>query len=82
MKEWLDKAQEQADKAERRSPNFLTGIAVAECALLQYLLSARLEETVQLERIGSFYAEAIARGAAPRKSRYVSEHLTLSLIHI
>lgn len=76
MKEWLDKAQEQADKAERRSPNFLTGIAVAECALLQYLLSARLEETVQLERIGSFYAEAIARGAAPRKSRYVSEHLT------
>ncbi|QTR48918.1 CHAT domain-containing protein [Candidatus Thiothrix anitrata] len=76
MKEWLDKAQEQAEKAERRSPNFLTGITLAECALLQYLLSARLEETVQLERIGSFYAEAIARGTAPRKSRYVSEHLT------
>lgn len=76
MKEWLDKAQEQVTKMERDSPNFLSGIAVAECALLQYLLSARLEETVQLERIGNFYAEAIARGVAPRKSRYVSEHLT------
>lgn len=76
MKDWLKQAREKADADDRRMPNFLSGMTRAECMLLDYLLgSIRLEETAQMRQAIECYEDAIKRGAAPRKARYVTEHL-------
>lgn len=76
MKGWLDQASQHCDLADRMMPSFLTGITRAECTLLNYLLSARLEETSQIQRVVKLYEEALGRGAAPRQVRYMSEHVS------
>jgi tetratricopeptide (TPR) repeat protein len=76
IKQYLEQIRANVDAAEKNSPNFLTGITFAEYALLEYLTSARLEEASKMQRVTTYYEEAVSRGTAPRKIRYVSEHLT------
>ena len=72
----MQKALQAAESAEKAAPSFLTGITLAEYSLLDYLLSARLQEDVQMQGVIHYYDVAVSRGTAPRKIRYVSEHLT------
>ena len=76
IKQWMQKALQAAESAEKAAPSFLTGITLAEYSLLDYLLSARLQEDVQMQGVIHYYDVAVSRGTAPRKIRYVSEHLT------
>ncbi|MDD5393853.1 MAG: CHAT domain-containing protein [Thiothrix sp.] len=71
----LTQARQLVTKAEETEPTFLTGITKAELALLNYLRSARLDEMSQIQRITEMYSTAVGRGAAPRKVRYMSEHV-------
>jgi CHAT domain-containing protein len=75
MQGWLKQAQQQADAADNNIPSFMSGITRAECILLDYLLDNHLEDTRRMHQAVGCYAEAIARGTAPRKARYVVEHL-------
>ncbi|HRJ52013.1 MAG TPA: CHAT domain-containing protein [Candidatus Thiothrix moscowensis] len=76
LKGWLDQVTQIAEQSDRTMPSFLTGIARAECALLHYLLGARLAETEQVQRVVRLYEESVGRGAAPRQLRYMSEHVS------
>jgi CHAT domain-containing protein/pimeloyl-ACP methyl ester carboxylesterase len=75
LKESLDQARQCVDTVDRLDVNFCSGVTRAECTLLQYLVGARLNETMQVQKVVDDYRQAIGRGAAPRQLRFVAEHL-------
>jgi CHAT domain-containing protein len=75
LKAALDQARQCVDAADRTDSSFCSGVTRAECTLLQYLVGARLNETMQVQKVVDDYQQAIGRGAAPRQLRFVAEHL-------
>ncbi|OQX09417.1 MAG: hypothetical protein BWK73_22875 [Thiothrix lacustris] len=75
LKHWLEQARQCAESGERGTAAFCSGITRAEYSLLHYLISARLNETLQVQQVVADYVQAVGRGAAPRQLRFVREHL-------
>ena len=73
---WLNQAQQCANDRNAIDPSFCSGITLAECTILSYIIeNDELSKTEIINRTVDYYAQAIARGAAPRQIRFVSEHL-------
>jgi len=75
LKHWLEQARQCAESGERGTAAFCSGITRAEYSLLHYLIGARLNETIQVQKVVADYVQAVGRGAAPRQLRFVREHL-------
>jgi CHAT domain-containing protein/pimeloyl-ACP methyl ester carboxylesterase len=71
---WIKRARTYIDNLDAENPTFCTGITVAECMILRYMLHQNLGNP-QIELIVVQYELALQRGAGPRKTRFVSEHL-------
>lgn len=73
---WLNQAQQCADNRNMDEPSFCSGITLAECTILSYIVeNDEVSKTDIVNRTVSYYSQAISHGAAPRQIRFVSEHL-------
>jgi len=73
---WLNQAQQCANNRNTVEPSFCSGITLAECTILSYIVeNDELSKTAIINQTVEYYSQAIARGAAPRQIRFVSEHL-------
>ena len=73
---WLNQAKQVVDAKNAIEPSFCTGITLAECTILSYIVeNDNVSKTGIINKTVDYYSQAIARGAAPRQIRFVAEHL-------
>ncbi len=73
---WLNQAKQEVDVRNNNQPSFCTGITLAECTILSYIIETdAISKTDIINKTVDYYSQAIARGAAPRQIRFVAEHL-------
>ena len=73
---WLNQARQEVDARNDDEASFCTGITLAECTILSYIIETDdMSKTEIINKTVDYYSQAIARGAAPRQIRFVAEHL-------
>ena len=73
---WLNQAKQYANNRHIEEPSFCSGVALAECTILSYIIeNDELSKREIINRTVDYYSQAIIHGAAPRQIRFVSEHL-------
>lgn len=75
----LQRAQTKAEQDDRDRPIFCSAIALAESALLHYLLKL---EGYTIKQVSQLYQRALKRGAPPRQFRFVAEHLHFVVLNL